>query len=50
MVCTVCGWRISVWDAGGLRYKAASRGKRGLGRCKQCGRWRWFRVERMTEE
>ncbi len=46
--CTVCGATRSVWDAGGIRYKAASVGKRTMGWCAQCGRWRALAVERKT--
>lgn len=45
LVCTKCGWSRSVWETGGIRYRARSKGKRTLGRCPNCGKWRWFRVE-----
>ena len=31
-----CGGSISIWDLGGLRYKAAGRPLRGF-RCRACG-------------
>ena len=34
--CPSCGLKTSVWDLGGLRYKAAGRPRRGL-RCRACG-------------
>ena len=31
-----CGYQISVWDAGGIRWKASGK-PRKLGRCPKCG-------------
>ncbi|HEV2914733.1 MAG TPA: hypothetical protein VGX92_15760 [Pyrinomonadaceae bacterium] len=39
-----CGYEISIWELGGIRYGATSRGKRMLRRCRQCGKLRWHRV------
>jgi len=39
-----CGFAISYWDAGGVRFNA-SRRKRIAGRCPDCGRTGWLRVE-----
>ncbi|MGD9116923.1 MAG: hypothetical protein PVJ61_07105 [Dehalococcoidia bacterium] len=38
-----CGHEISVWEAGGVRYKAAGKSLR-LRRCEQCGRATWHRL------
>lgn len=35
--CCTCGAEKSIWDAGGIRYKAASKGKFILARCANCG-------------
>ena len=35
--CTGCGYSRSVWDCGGIRWKAKSYGKRTLVRCPNCG-------------
>lgn len=34
--CCSCGASRSVWDAGGIRWKAASIGKRTVGYCPHC--------------
>lgn len=44
--CTTCGYSQSVWESGGIRWRAASRGKRTLVRCPRCRRWRCAAVER----
>jgi predicted RNA-binding Zn-ribbon protein involved in translation (DUF1610 family) len=46
LVCPRCGHARSVWDLGGVRYKAASKGKRKRMRCPACGETGWHRVER----
>jgi hypothetical protein len=35
--CTKCNRKRSVWETGGLRWGAASYGKRIAARCSQCG-------------
>lgn len=50
LVCPSCGWRRSCWDAGGVRYKAVTRGKRTLGRCPGCGAWVGFRTEWIDDD
>ena len=35
--CTKCNGARSVWEAGGLRWGAASYGKRIAANCSQCG-------------
>jgi hypothetical protein len=44
--CRTCGLSRSVWEIGGVRYGARSRGKRTLVRCPQCRRLRVAAVER----
>ena len=39
-----CGYEISIWELGGVRYGAKSRGKRMLRRCRGCGKLKWHRV------
>jgi hypothetical protein len=36
LVHEVCGYSISVWEAGGVRYGAISSKKKVVGRCPQC--------------
>lgn len=43
MQCRTCGHEVSVWDAGGIRYKASGPVWR-LGRCANCGRVGMLRV------
>jgi|AntRauTorckE6833_2_1112554.scaffolds.fasta_scaffold31464_2 RNase P subunit RPR2 len=43
-VCNKCGYSISVWDSGGIRFKAASKGKRVLGSCPDCKKIRIFKI------
>ena len=38
--CPVCSAERSVWEIGGIRYKAASVGKRVLVHCPQCDKTR----------
>ena len=45
MQCPECGYEISVWDYGGMRYKALGSAYR-LGRCRGCKRIRMLRVYR----
>ena len=42
--CAVCGTTRSVWEAGGVRSRAASRGKAVVIRCPTCGRLRTMSV------
>jgi uncharacterized Zn finger protein len=43
--CPTCGSIRSIWDIGGIRYKAASHGKRTMVWCQQCGKLRMMAVE-----
>ncbi|MDJ0768029.1 MAG: hypothetical protein QNJ12_04515 [Ilumatobacter sp.] len=42
-----CGATTSIWEMGGVRYKASSAGKRHRGRCASCGRRVVGRVRRI---
>jgi uncharacterized Zn finger protein len=44
--CSGCGISRSVWEVGGIRFKASSAGKRVLVWCKECGQLRWMSLER----
>jgi DNA-directed RNA polymerase subunit RPC12/RpoP len=46
VVCPTCGNRRSVWEIGGIRYKAASSGKRIGATCPSCGERGLFEVVR----
>jgi len=46
VTCPHCGRSASYWELGGVRYKAASKGKRIRGRCSRCNRRVWAKVER----
>ena len=50
MVQCPCGHAISIWELGGIRYKAKSKGKRTLIRCQQCGKRTWHRYYRKSEK
>ena len=41
--CTKCGHEISVWEAGGIRYKARGTVRR-LGKCSNCGKTSMLRI------
>jgi len=45
-ICGECGHARSYWEVGGIRYKAASKGKRTVMRCPRCGVRRVHSVER----
>ena len=45
MVQCPCGFERSVWESGGVRYKAKGSPRR-LGVCTQCGERTWHRVYR----
>ena len=48
MVVCPCGYEISVWELGGVRYGGKSTGKRTLFKCQKCGRHRWHRFYRKS--
>jgi ribosomal protein L37E len=43
--CRTCGYERSIWDLGGLRWKARGNPKTMI-RCPQCGRRRWADIYR----
>jgi hypothetical protein len=43
-----CGHASTVWDLGGIRWKASG-SPRMLLTCPQCGRWGWKVVTRQTD-
>ncbi len=43
MHCPRCGYEISVWDYGGMRYRALGTVYR-FGRCRNCGKSGMLRV------
>ncbi len=45
MCCPECGHEVSVWEAGGIRYKAAGEPVRRM-RCMACGEVSAMRVRR----
>lgn len=42
--CPSCGYEKSIWEMGGIRYKAYSRGKKTYMRCIECGKRGWHKV------
>jgi hypothetical protein len=47
--CLTCGFCRSIWEVGGIRWGAASKGKRTLVRCPRCNRLRCAAIEREPE-
>lgn len=47
--CPDCGAERSVWAAGGIRYRAYSRGKFNYMKCGVCGRRSWMPLEKQSE-
>jgi DNA-directed RNA polymerase subunit RPC12/RpoP len=47
--CAHCGAVRSVWDAGGVRWKASGAPRRWM-RCAQCGDRNWHTIDRATEK
>ena len=43
MQCQSCGHEVSVWDAGGIRYKARGTVRR-LARCSRCNKLGMMRI------
>ncbi len=41
--CPACGFERSIWDLGGIRWKASG-SKRILARCPSCGKVAWQKV------
>jgi hypothetical protein len=47
--CPNCGFEKSVWEWGGIRYKAAGE-PRWLRRCRTCGKIGWHKVYKRKPE
>jgi hypothetical protein len=47
--CPGCGFEQSVWDIGGIRWKAASVNKMVLRHCPDCKERGWHSVYRRSE-
>lgn len=47
--CAECGFEKSVWDAGGIRWKAAGNPK-NKALCAKCGKLNWHSIYRKTEK
>lgn len=45
-ICQTCENTRSIWELGGIRWKAKSKGKRQSFFCPECGRRRVHRIER----
>jgi hypothetical protein len=46
--CARCGFERSIWDMGGIRWKAVGN-QRIYQRCVQCGRRNWHKCYRKSE-
>ena len=49
MRCPNCQYEISVWDAGGIRWKAAGNPRRRMP-CPNCGKSGWFMFSKRETE
>jgi hypothetical protein len=48
--CRTCGAERSIWELGGVRWKARRKSKMWMFRlCSDCGRWRWHDVYRRKQ-
>jgi hypothetical protein len=45
MVRCPCGFERSVWDMGGIRWKAAGQPRKNM-RCQSCGQITWHKIDR----
>ena len=50
VTCPNCGLEQSIWDLGGIRYGAKSKGKRMGVKCRGCGERGLHTVERRPEQ
>ena len=48
MKCEHCSHEHSIWDMGGIRYKAASKSKRYYVRCPNCQQASWQALYKKT--
>lgn len=46
--CPECGYERSVWEMGGVRYKATGTSRQRM-RCPQCGKTSWHKVYRQAD-
>lgn len=49
VTCPNCGHERSLWDLGGVKYKAKSKGERLRRQCENCGQSGWHPVRRNTD-
>ncbi|HMO58997.1 MAG TPA: hypothetical protein PKA05_20510, partial [Roseiflexaceae bacterium] len=49
MVRCSCGFERSVWELGGIRWKASGQPRRRM-RCIHCGEWTWHRIYQKLAE
>lgn len=49
MRCPECGYEKSIWDMGGIKWKAKGE-SRNFQRCIQCGKRSWHKLYRKREE
>lgn len=47
--CEKCGFEQSIWDIGGIRWKATPK-KKILWRCTNCHQWSWHGLTRRQQE
>ncbi len=47
--CNKCGYSKSVWEAGGIRAFATSKGKRIFGYCPKCKKYKFFKLTKKKE-
>ena len=47
--CASCGFERSIWELGGIRWKAQGT-KRTWGRCPDCGKRGWHKIYRRDPE
>ena len=43
--CSQCGYERSIWNTGGIRWKAKGKPKR-LMHCPKCGKYHWHTVHK----
>ncbi len=41
--CQECGYSVSIWDLGGIRWKATGNPRR-MTRCQKCGKSNWHTI------
>jgi rRNA maturation endonuclease Nob1 len=47
--CPACEREMSIWDIGGIRYKATNKVKL-MSWCSRCGKYKWQRLYRKSAE